>query len=541
MAHLYPSTYPKENALGDPEFEVFEILKELPDNFHIFYSKKLVGTKGAKAETEIDFLIFDGKKTMICLEVKGGLIDYDGYTSGWSQNKKKMEKDPDRQASAACHTLINYLNNDAKNLNIGWALAFPHCSKPPHMGNASDVPDTLILDERALLKPLDAIEKVISFLAEQHKRPGLNSNQATRVIEQLIREIHFVQKVGYRLARDEKALIKATDEQMDVLADLEVNPRCIIRGGAGTGKTLMAQEYAKRRSTAGDRVLLLFYNRSICNTVRHGLGRESEIVCATYHSLARELITAEDPTWWKAQNSKDEDFWESSVPLRLLDTDVRDSEKFDTIIIDEGQDFKADWFTNLMELLKDRQSGRFTVFYDENQDIFGRWEDVPWGKDGVPRKLLTKNCRNSKQIHDYLDQLIPGSTQSAEMCPQGDEVILHQPTDRAGEAKLVSSILSDLIGGATPPGDIVILVNSSLSESSISDLKRVGKTNLEWMSRSYRRNSRSIQITSIASFKGLEAPIVLILGFNSNSDRNQAYTQASRANLLLHLFETNSI
>ena len=541
MAHLYPSTYPKENAHGDPEFEVFEILKELPDNFHIFYSKKLVGTKGAKAETEIDFLIFDGKKTMICLEVKGGLIDYDGYTSGWSQNKKKMEKDPDRQASAACHTLINYLNNDAKNLNIGWALAFPHCSKPPHMGNASDVPDTLILDERALLKPLDAIVKVISFLAGQHKRPGLNSNQATRVIEQLIREIHFVQKVGYRLARDEKALIKATDEQMDVLADLEVNPRCIIRGGAGTGKTLMAQEYAKRRSTAGDRVLLLFYNRSICNTVRHGLGRESEIVCATYHSLARELITAEDPTWWKAQNSKDEDFWESSVPLRLLDTDVRDSEKFDTIIIDEGQDFKADWFTNLMELLKDRQSGRFTVFYDENQDIFGRWEDVPWGKDGVPRKLLTKNCRNSKQIHDYLDQLIPGSTQSAEMCPQGDEVILHQPTDRAGEAKLVSSILSDLIGGATPPGDIVILVNSSLSESSISDLKRVGKTNLEWMSRSYRRNSRSIQITSIASFKGLEAPIVLILGFDSNSDRNQAYTQASRANLLLHLFETKSI
>ena len=92
MAHLYPSTYPKENAHGDPEFEVFEILKELPDNFHIFYSKKLVGTKGAKAETEIDFLIFDGKKTMICLEVKGGLIDYDGYTSGWSQNKKKMEK-----------------------------------------------------------------------------------------------------------------------------------------------------------------------------------------------------------------------------------------------------------------------------------------------------------------------------------------------------------------------------------------------------------------------------------------------------------------
>jgi|GEM_PF-6146980 len=51
MANIYPSTYPKEQNPDDPEFTVFELLKELPDNFHIFYSKKLVGTHGAKAET----------------------------------------------------------------------------------------------------------------------------------------------------------------------------------------------------------------------------------------------------------------------------------------------------------------------------------------------------------------------------------------------------------------------------------------------------------------------------------------------------------
>ena len=539
MANIYPSTYPKEQNPDDPEFTVFELLKELPDNFHIFYSKKLVGTHGAKAETEIDFLIFDGEQTMICLEVKGGLIDYDGYTSGWSQNKKKMEKDPDRQASSACHTLIKYLKNDAKKLNIGWALAFPNCSKPPHMGHASDVPDAIILDEKALLSPIAAIQQVINYLAEQHGRAGVSSHLADDLIKQLTREIHFVQKVGYRLARDEKAIVKATEEQMDVLADLEVNTRCIIRGGAGTGKTLMAQEFAKRRCAQGDKVLLLFYNRSICNTVRYGLGRESKIKCATYDSLARELITAEDPNWWQSQKPKDDDFWENRVPLRLLEVDISEAAKSDTIIVDEGQDFKADWFTNLLELLKDSENGRFAVFYDENQDIFGHWEDIPWGKVGIPRKLLTKNCRNSKQIHAYLEQLIPGNTNPADLCPEGEAVVIHQPTDRIGEAKLVSSILSDLIGGATPPGDIVILVNSSLSESSISDLKRVGKTNLEWMSRSYRRNSRSIQITSISSFKGLEAPIVLILGFDSTSDKNRAYTQASRANLLLHLFATN--
>lgn len=536
MTHLYPPSYPGKPNSEDPEYKVFELLRELPDQFHIFYSKKIVGCKNGKAESEIDFLIFDQRLSLICLEVKGGLIDYDGYTSGWSQNKKPMDKDPDRQASSACHTLIKYLGNDARNLNVGWALAFPDCSKPPHMGNSSDVPDQLIIDERLLLDPANAIQQAIDFVVQQHGRPGVSKDQAEALIKRFTREIHFIQKVGHRLTRDKKALIRATEEQMDVLIDLEVNERCIVRGGAGTGKTLMALEFAKRRQAEGDRVLLLFYNRAICNTVRYGLGRDSEITCATYHSMARELITAADPNWWNGQKDKNEDFWQNQVPLKLLETEVPEEQKFDTIIVDEGQDFKVDWFTNLLEVLKDTEIGRFVVFYDENQDIFGHWEDVPWGNSGVPRKLLTKNCRNSRKIHNYLDQLITNNTQPAEHCPEGEAVVIHKPKNTQEERDLVQRLLSNLLTESVPPGDIVVLVQSSLAETSIAELKKIGKTPVEWMDRSYRRNSRSIQVAKINTFKGLEAPILLILGFDPEKDKNLSYTQESRANLLLHLF-----
>ena len=305
---------------------------------------------------------------------------------------------------------------------------------------------------------------------------------------------------------------------------------------SAAGKTLMAMEFAKRRCEQGDRVLLLFYNRAISNTVRYGLGRDSEFTCVTYHSLAKDLIKNADPNWWSDQKNKDDDFWKNQVPLKLLETEVSDEQKFDTIIVDEGQDFKVDWFTNLLELLKDPENGRFVVSYDENQDIFGHWEDVPWGNIGVPRKLLTKNCRNSRKIHAYLDELITSNTQSADHCPEGEAVVIHRPTSAEEELELIQKVLSKLLNESVPPGDIVVLVPSSLAETSIAELKNIGKTPIEWMDRSYRRNSRSIQVARINTFKGLEAPILLILGFNPEADKNLSYTQASRANLLLHIF-----
>ena len=57
------------------------------------------------------------------------------------------------------------------------------------------------------------------------------------------------------------------------------------------------------------------------------------------------------------------------------------------------------------------------------------------------------------------------------------------------------------------------------------------------MGKVYRQNSRAIQITTIESFKGLEAKVVIVLGHNSDISPEQLYTQCSRASLLLHIFE----
>ena len=59
----------------------------------------------------------------------------------------------------------------------------------------------------------------------------------------------------------ERRLLRLTEEQYYLLDLLGGNARCLFEGAAGTGKTLLALEFARRCSRSGDRVLLICFNR----------------------------------------------------------------------------------------------------------------------------------------------------------------------------------------------------------------------------------------------------------------------------------------
>ncbi len=103
---------------------------------------------------------------------------------------------------------------------------------------------------------------------------------------------------------------------------------------------------------------MLFYNRVVANTVRSGLDRGLPITCTTFHSLARRLIEAVDKIWWNANKAKSDEFWSLAVPLKLFDLPHDTLPKYDAVIVDEGQDFKRDWYSFLEELLTDKEKGR---------------------------------------------------------------------------------------------------------------------------------------------------------------------------------------
>ncbi len=538
---MFPETFSGQVQEGNPEYQVFNLLRGLPDNYSVIYSKKFKGGKWSKEEAEIDFLIFDGHRNLICLEVKGGEIAYNGTNRAWYQNGERMKKSPDWQASSGAHAVIEFLGKDAERVNINWALAFPHCSKPAGSGSIAEVPAELLLDAQALLYPTAAVQRICAYNEERLRREGVGRFQASNILDRLLRSVGFVTKIGTRLIQDASQLVKATEQQLEVLEDLELNQRTAVMGYAGTGKTIIATEFAKRCSERGQKVLLLFYNRMVANSVRYGLGQRSPIECTTFHSLARHEIEAEDEAWWKEDNGKDDpEFWEMTVPLKMLEVIDSKAPQYDVIVVDEGQDFKAEWFEILGQLQKKEPDSRFAIFHDSNQDIFRRWTDIPWEPGTFTRKQLRKNCRNTKAIVNQLNELIPSDMVAFEQSPDGQPVIVHSGETRSAQVATIRKNLEKLIKEDVPPGQIVILIDCPLKVSSVSQIDKIGKCRLSWMGRSYRSDSRDIQITTIESFKGLEADVVfVVLGEDSelNTRPQKLYAQISRARLLLHLYK----
>ena len=242
MAKMYPPIYPGKADPMDPEFAVYQSLKKLSDDHFVFYSKRFKGVERAKEEVEIDFVVFDGKKTILCIEVKGGLLAFEPALQSWTQNGNPMKIEPDRQASSACHSLIKYMGSRVRSLNVDWALCFPQCSKPS-TGRIPELDPMLILDECSLCSIQDSIDRIKKLIAERHKRKGISGREAEDIVSEWNRTQSFIPKIGVRIIRDSEQLVSVSSEQLSVLDDLEINPRVVISGFAGTGKTLLAQEF----------------------------------------------------------------------------------------------------------------------------------------------------------------------------------------------------------------------------------------------------------------------------------------------------------
>lgn len=74
-------------------------------------------------------------------------------------------------------------------------------------------------------------------------------------------------KVLYNYAEEE--LITLTKNQYRCIDQLEDNLRCLIKGAAGTGKTLIAVEQVKKFVARGEKVALFCYNYNLGQWLQH--------------------------------------------------------------------------------------------------------------------------------------------------------------------------------------------------------------------------------------------------------------------------------
>jgi hypothetical protein len=285
-------------------------------------------------------------------------------------------------------------------------------------------------------------------------------------------------------------------------------------------------------------VLLLFFNRGIAKHARFAFPKDSTVNVSTFSSFAKRLVEKHDPAWWEAQKETSNEFWNTTLPLKLMDISPSELPKFDAVIVDEGQDFKPEWFEFLSTVLRDREFSYFTVLLDEKQDIFGHWKSFPCQPKPY-HKVLSKNCRNTKQIVAYLNEKHPTNMVSHERSPQGAPVRERTVRDEADELKAITEDVKALTGKeGIKPGSIVILIHSDKEESCLRATTEIAGFKLQSTYTGYDPHARHLYYSTIDIFKGLEADVVLLcLGEIASADVPRAlYVRGSRAKHLLHIY-----
>lgn len=98
MAIMIPHV-PNEFTPESREGEMFESLQKLPDDYYVFHSFRIINIVDSEwKENEIDFVIFNRNKGIICLEAKAGQVRCEEGV--WYYSSGKEMRDPFTQADS---------------------------------------------------------------------------------------------------------------------------------------------------------------------------------------------------------------------------------------------------------------------------------------------------------------------------------------------------------------------------------------------------------------------------------------------------------
>jgi Nuclease-related domain len=328
---------------------------------------------------EVDFVVALDGGGIVCLEVKGGEITHDGRT--WLQHRRdgrNHEIEPVRQARDACYALRSYVENDPRwtqhRLRWDHVVVFPNSSVPKGFA-LPDCPRWKVIDRDDLPHIIDRLTEVLED--QELDRPRLT----VAGIEQLKLVLSGrglpQRDVVARAMENEDAADILTEHQSVILDAIRQLPRVEVRGGAGSGKTFLAVEQARRLAQRGQQVALVCYSHGLASYLERITARwprrHQPAYVGEFHALGVKWGAPEGPDE-SIRNEETVRFWEHDLPLKMADlaTCLDPGKRFDAVVVDEAQDFADAWWNPILASLRDDETGGIYVFSDEGQRVFDR-------------------------------------------------------------------------------------------------------------------------------------------------------------------------
>jgi len=538
MARMIPSE-PRTKAPGSERYVFQQLQRELPDDWVVMHARRFMVPESGRErrrEGDADFLVLDPARGFLVLEVKGGREverEPDGWYSISEGGERHSIDDPGEQAQAAVHALDHYLREDADfrrhrvRPGFGWGVVLPGVDVARNPG--PDLPLKLVIDRQGIASPKAAVDRI--FRTWGITGPALSESVVKSFVQALAPSFCLARPLAGQLDDDLQGLLRLTAEQISMLDVLESMPRVAIEGSAGTGKTLLAMEKARRAVAEGKRALLLCFNRPLAD---HLAKTAEGFAVNTFHGLCHDLAEAAGLPFDIPKDAKSQKrFWDEQAPMSLLEAlELLPEQRWDVVVVDEGQDFMHEWWPAIDELLADREAGELAVFFDPNQDLYGR--GAPAGLERATARLR-HNCRNTQRIAGYAGGLIDVEAQTKPGSPEGTPVREITCASEAESIEAVESVLTEFHKeGKVALDRIVVLSTRARNKSSLAKNRRLGALTLVPLDEPLGR--KEVHFGSLHRFKGLEADVVILTDVEPgsyNSRPQSLYVGASRARLAL--------
>lgn len=554
-----------EETSSPGERMIFERFRTEPgmDGWTVFHSldiprhrKQLMG--------EIDFVVAVPGKGVLCLEVKSHQSVGRDSNGVWHLGQNPPNRiGPFRQVSDAMHSLRKYVANQSPGLRkvLFWsAVCFtnvPFRIDAPAEWHTWQVMDCNSLSNHSMADlvttVLEHAHALVNLSPSAKWFLGAAGSPTAAEIERLIvvlrPSFEFYENPKSRSKLRDDELLRYTSEQYDALDAMnpDVNPRVLFEGPAGTGKTLLALEETRRRSLRGERVLLCCFNHLLGDWLKEECEPfAGSVVVSTFHGYLLQMAGISVP------QDADTSFWEQRLPQMALDrAKSKEVTPFDVLIIDEAQDLTRDNYLDFLDLIvKDGfSSGRWRMFGDfERQAVYGS-SCTPISKviaeraPGTPRYSLTRNCRNTPRIASLVTLLaafVNGYRRVLRPDNGIEPEILYYGSPLDQDAKL-AGLLEELYRAGYSNPEIVIL-SARARDSAGLRLRNMQKHG-DFKHATFR-NSRDLRCYTVQSFKGLEAPVVIvtdIVSVGTKADQSVFYVAVTRAIERLYVLASSEL